>query len=188
MLEKIAEYKKFAEITGFRDVHLNDAKEFSKILNSKLPEHCEAQLFDADFVATWQHLYFAAVNALMNIKSGQAVSKSVSVETVLYASAQRQIKKALDIVGVKPYSKNVAVILICEKEESAKSALAVTARLLLATLDESVLELSPAKAALIRKAFDVSDDEITAASTSRSGEQALVDLVLERVALLSTKL
>jgi tRNA threonylcarbamoyladenosine modification (KEOPS) complex Cgi121 subunit len=72
----------------------------------------EAQLFDADLVATWQHPYFAALNALAAFKSGRNLSNSVAVESALYASAQRQIKKALSFIGVRAASRNVAVLVV----------------------------------------------------------------------------
>ncbi len=169
-------------------MHVGNAREFSKAASTKLPENCEVQLFDADFVATWQHLYFATINALMNQKNGRGVSKSIAVETAVYASAQRQIRKALELIGVKSHSKNIAILLICETQSSAKAALKTIVKLLDAEPDESVLELSEAKVQTIRKAFDVSEAELSAISTNRSVKEALVDLVLELVALVSTRL
>jgi tRNA threonylcarbamoyladenosine modification (KEOPS) complex Cgi121 subunit len=186
MLKTIDEYQKAVEITGFCNVSISDAKKISQNLQSKLPNNCEIQLFDADLVATWQHLYFATINALMAFKNGRNISKSLALETVLYASAQGQIQKALENIGVKPETKNVAILLICQKSESAKTGLEATAKLLGAQPDESVLELSPAKIKRIRKAFDITDAELEAKSANVGSEKVLVDLVVERVALLST--
>jgi tRNA threonylcarbamoyladenosine modification (KEOPS) complex Cgi121 subunit len=186
MLKTIEEYQKTVEITGFRNVSISDAKKISQNLQSRLPSNCEIQLFDADLVATWQHLYFATINALMAFKNGRNISKSLAVETVLYASAQGQIQKAIEQIGVKPETKNVALLLICEKSESAKAGLEATAKLLGVQPDESVLELSQIKIERIRKVFDITYAELEAKSANVGGEKVLVDLVVERVALLST--
>jgi len=189
MQRRLEEYGKIVEITGFRNAHIKDARSFSQILAGKLPTDCEVQFFDADLVATWQHLYFAVLNALMNLKSNRGISNSIAVETVLYASAQRQILKAINFIGLKPDSENAAMVVICENAESAKAGLDAAAKLVGAQLDESVLELTETKAKRIRKVFDISDEEINVAKTRSVGsEQALVDLVVERVALLSTRL
>jgi len=188
MLKHFEEYGKWVEITGFPNVAIKDPKEFSKALGTKLCGDCEIQLFDADLVATWEHLYFAVLNALMNIENKRGISKSLAMEVMLYASAQRQIRKALKLVGLTPASKNVAVVVICDKAELVKAGAKVTARFLGVEPDENVLALSQLKKQRIREVFDVSDAELEPISTGESGDQALVDAVVERVALLSTKL
>jgi len=189
MQKRLEEFGKTVEITGFRNVHIKDAKFISQTLMSKLSGHCEIQFFDADLVATWQHLYFAVINAIMNLRSSRRISKSIAVETVLYACAQKQIQKAIDIIGLKPSSENAALIAICEDETSAKDGLEEVSKFLGSIPDDSVLELSKLKIERIRKAFDITQTELTAAAASGANEeQALVDLVVERVALLSTRL
>ena len=189
MQKRLEEYGKTLQISGFRNVHVKDAKLFSNTLKDKLPVDCDFQLFDADLVATWEHLYFAVLNALMNLKGPLGISKSIAVETVLYASAQRQIRKAIEFMGLKPDSKNAAITVVCNHEESIEAAIKAASELLGAQSDDSVLELSEEKVNRIRKAFKISDAELDASkSRGANKEQALVDLIVERVALLSTRL
>jgi hypothetical protein len=54
--------------------------------------------------------------------------------------------------------------------------------------DEAVLELSRGKVQSILRAFDVSERELETVLKKNSLEQALVNLVVERMALLSTQL
>ena len=188
MLKNLEEYGKFVEITGFRDIKIGDARAFVEALHADLPQDVQIQLFDAELVATWQHLYFAVLNALMAFQNNINLSKSLAMETVLYASAQRQIKKALDLVGVKPGSTNVAVLALGEKADLVKSAVEAVSRRLGAKPDETVLELTRTKIRRIREGYDISDLELQVASARGSTEQAMADLVVERVALLSTRL
>jgi KEOPS complex subunit Cgi121 len=188
MLKHLEEYGKFLEISGFKKAEVGDAKAFLESVGKDLPVGVEVQLFNADLVATWQHLYFAAINALMAFKNQRNISKSLAVETLLYASAQRQIKKALDLIGLKPVSADAAVLVIGNNADSVKAGLATVAKWLSAQPDESVLDLSSVKTGQIRQAFDVSEVELEATSAKGNMEQALVDVVIERGALLSTRL
>jgi KEOPS complex subunit Cgi121 len=186
MLKQITEYNKYIEITGFRNIKIENTPAFLSVLHKLLPGDIEIQFSDANFVASWEHLYFAIVNALMAFKNKRNISKSLTVETVLYASAQRQIKKAIEIIGVKPITRNVAMIIISENTNSIKAGLSVVVQHLGMQPDETVLELSKTKIQLLRNAFDISDTELETATGD--SDAALVNLVIERVALLSTQI
>jgi len=188
MLKYLEQDCKYVEITGFRGAETGDAKDLLNAIRGQMPEGAEAQFFDADLIATWQHLYFAVVNALMAFRTKRNVSKSLAVEVMLYASAQRQIKKAIALIGVKSSSTNVAAVILGESAESAEVALCAAAKCLRANPDERVLELSAEKAERIKRAFDVGEVELETARTKDNAEKALVDAVVERVALLSTRL
>ena len=188
MLKQIEEYGKFIEISGFHNVEIKDTPQFLSKLNGDLPEKVEVQLFNSDLVASWQHLYFAVLNALMAHKTKRNISKSLAVETVLYASSQRQIKKAIEVIGVKPASKDIALVIIGEDPKSVKNGLTAIVEHIGSQPDEDVLDVSDEKIQLIKKAFNLSDKEIEIVTAHRLGKQAIVDIVVERVALLSTQL
>ena len=84
-------------------------------------ENVELQFFDANLIATQQHLYFAALNALQAFQNKTNISKSLAMETMLYASAQRQIQKAIQRCGIKPQTTTMAVIIIGEKPSKLTS-------------------------------------------------------------------
>jgi tRNA threonylcarbamoyladenosine modification (KEOPS) complex Cgi121 subunit len=188
MLKRIEGFEKFVEISGFRQVRIGDAKAFVQQAGKELPEGVEVQLFDADLIASWQHLYFAALNAFQAFQTKRSISKSLALETALYASAQRQIKKALDFIGVKPETTKVAVLVLGSNADSVEGGLLAVAKQLGAEPDETILDLRPAKVNRIRGAFDVSETELKTVSSRGDAAQALVDVVVERVALLSTRL
>ncbi|MFB3888966.1 MAG: KEOPS complex subunit Cgi121 [Candidatus Bathyarchaeia archaeon] len=187
MLKHLGEHSMYVEIAGFRDVAVKDSEELLKAVRRNLPAHVEIQLFDADLVATWQHLYFSALNALTAFRSGRGVSKSLAVETVLYASTERQIKKAIQCLGVKPSSRNVAAVILTGNAGLAEAGLEVVAKCLGKEPDDAVLELTEEKVKRVRAVFAISDAELQTV-LEKSSADAVVDLVLERVALLSTHL
>jgi len=183
----IEEYGKEVEITGFRDVPFARVDSFLKANRKQVPNGVDVQFFDAELVATSEHLYFAAVNALQAFQNGTNISKTVAVETVLYAAAKRQIHKAISQIGVKPASQTLAALIVGDSDRQVQVALEELTAYLGAKPDDSVLNLTPQKIEKIREAHQISDKEIETA-TQTTPEAALVDLIVERVALLATQL
>lgn len=187
MLKTIPEFGKQLIITGFRNVKIGDLQEFLEKIKKKTPPDVTAQFFDAELVAGWEHLYHAVFNALLSLKQERAISRSLGMEVLLYASAQHQIKRATEIIGIKSKSPKIALIIISNEASAAKRALTVISEQVNAQTDETVLEMQTDKAAIIRKTFEITDNELEAIQAEKQPDEALTDLVIERVALLSTK-
>lgn len=187
MLRFVEEFRKHVLMTGFKVNPIDAPEELLRLINREKPSNVETQVFDAEGIATWEHLYFAVLNALMafNIKSN--VSKSLAMETLLYASAQRQIRKATEILGVKSGLAKIAFVLIGENAESLESTLSQILKTIGAQRDEAVLELTEAKAANIRRIFRISDGELGSVMKRCETKKALTNLVIERMALLITE-
>jgi KEOPS complex subunit Cgi121 len=187
LLKYIKEFGKHVAITGFRGVRIKNVEEFFQMIRKENLPNTEIQFFDAKLVATWQHLYFAVLNALTAFKNKENISKSLAMETILYASAQRQIRKATELLGIKPRSSNIAMLIIGDEPETVKSVLSIVSKHLHAQPDDTVLELSEEKATIIRKTFGISDVELKTVVKKDDLEKALTDLVLERMALLAVQ-
>jgi KEOPS complex subunit Cgi121 len=181
----IRELRKSCGIVGFKGVEVRSAGGFLEAIHTERPVGVEMQFFDADLVATWQHLYFALLNALTAFKNGENISRSVAMETMLYASGRGQIQRAMQLLGIKSSSSNVAVLIVGGKREAVQSALSKVSRCIGGCLDDSVLGLSKEKVERIKKAFDVSEEELETVVDGGNVEKALVDLVIERGALLA---
>jgi tRNA threonylcarbamoyladenosine modification (KEOPS) complex Cgi121 subunit len=63
-LHHLEEFKKHVEITGYRGIHFEVAEAFLKANRRQIQNGVEIQFFDADLIATPEHLYFATLNAL----------------------------------------------------------------------------------------------------------------------------
>lgn len=185
MLKHIEEFGKYVAITGFRNAKIRDVEEFFKIIRREKPSNVEIQFFDAELVATWQHLYFAVLNALTAFKNKRNISKSLTMEIMIYASAQHQIRKAMELLGVKLTTSKIAVLIIGEKPEDVKSALSVVSKLVNAQQDDKVLEMPREKAKTIQNTFGISDLELKTVMKGNNLEKTLTDLVIERMALLA---
>ncbi len=188
MLYHLKEYGKFAEITGYRNIAFAKAEEFLKSNRKETGKVIDVQFFDAALIATQEHLYFAAINALQGFQNKTNISKSLAMETMLYASGQRQITKAIQLCGIKPETKNMAVVIIGENQVWLKTVLQAVTECLGSDPDERVLDLTKTKKTEIKKAFQISDEEIKTIIKNDESEKALINLVIERVALLSTQL
>ncbi|MEM2937064.1 MAG: KEOPS complex subunit Cgi121 [Candidatus Bathyarchaeia archaeon] len=187
MLKRLEEFGKHIAIAGFKNVKISDVENFLETVRTKLKADVEFQFFDAKFVATWQHLYFASLNALTAFKNKENISRSLAMEIMLYASAQHQIRRAMELIGIKPDSSEIAVLIIGKDAENVESALSCIAEIVNAKRDDGVLMLSEEKIEAIQKAFEISDVEIEAVKAKDALEKAIVDLVIERGALLAAQ-
>ncbi len=188
MLYYLNEYSKFAEITGYRNIAFAKAEEFLKTNRKETEQVVDVQFFDAELIATQEHLYFAAINALQAFQNKTNISKSLAMETILYASGQRQIKKAIQRCGIKPETKNMAAVIIGENQAQLQTVLQAVTKCVGADPDEQVLDMTETKKVKIKKAFQITDEEIKTIMKNDDVEKAIISLVIERIALLSTQL
>jgi len=187
MLRFIEEYGSYVEITGYREVAFADAETFLKANRSQTSNGVDVQFFDARLIASWQHLYYAVLNALAAFRDKTNISKSIAVESVLYAAAQRQIHKSIAKIGIKPQTTDMAMVIVGKNSKVVEQVLGEVSAAVGGKPDESVLELNAQKTAKIRDVFCISQKEVESA-TRGNAEEPLVDLVVERVALLAAQL
>ena len=188
MLRYLEEYARYAEITGYNNIKFSQAETFLKTNRKENKRDIDLQFFDAGLVATCEHLYFAILNALCAFQNKTNVSKSLAMETMLYASAQRQIKKAIQRCGIKPETTDMAVILIGENPANLQTVLNAVTACVGVEPNERVLEMSIAKEKKIKETFKVTDEELKTVMGKENREDAIVSLVIEQVALLATQL
>jgi tRNA threonylcarbamoyladenosine modification (KEOPS) complex Cgi121 subunit len=187
MLQRIEEFGKYVEITGYKNIAFDKAEAFLKANRKQTRQNIDIQFFDADLIATQEHLYFAVLNALQAFKNKTNLSKTPAMETILYASAQRQIQKAIERCGIKTQTKSMAMIIIGDDPKQIENALEEVTKSVGSDPDAAVLEMTKNKETKIKKAFEITDQELKTVENSRP-EKAIVNLVIERVALLATQL
>jgi tRNA threonylcarbamoyladenosine modification (KEOPS) complex Cgi121 subunit len=188
VLKYVEEAAEYVEITGFRNIQIERPEELLRTIRCGKQANVSVQFFNAELIATWEHLYFAVLNALTAFRTKRNISKSLAVEVMLYTSAQRQIKKAIEFIGVKSGCADVAVVAVGETAEAVEAAVTSVSTHFCRETDEHVLGLSHAKTQEIRRAFMITEKELAVVTKEGDAERALVDLVIERMALLSTRL
>lgn len=187
MIKEIPGFDKYIGITGIRCVRIEDAKSLVDSIQKKA-KGIPVQLFDASLIAGPEHLYFATLNALKAFESDMNTCKKLALEILLYASARRQIKKAVELLGVKDVSSDVAILVVAETEAKVCETLKVISDCIQGVQDDKVVELSDTKVEAIKELFAISKLELEAKSEKRDFEkEALIDLVIEHMALLATE-
>jgi tRNA threonylcarbamoyladenosine modification (KEOPS) complex Cgi121 subunit len=173
-------------ITGFREAEIENLKTFFDRIQERI-RSSHVQFFDARLIAGLEHLYFAALNALTAFETRLNISRNPAIEALLYASGQHQIEKAIETVGIAADMSEIAVLIMSETEKDARESLRSVSDLLRGEICDDILKLTEEKMEIIGKLFSISDLELEAASRGESSESALVDLVIEHVALLAAK-
>jgi tRNA threonylcarbamoyladenosine modification (KEOPS) complex Cgi121 subunit len=112
------------------------------------------------------------------------------METLLYASAQRQIDAAIAKIGVTAESEIVAFIAFSETEHDARVLEGRIAQAVRAELNEALLDQWSEKKALnMTTLYGISATELEAIKLpGQEVQSAIRKAVVERVALLSTRI
>ena len=187
LIREIEGFSRYIAIAGFRNVKIGDGDYLINTIRGSVRDAC-VQFFNARLIAGWEHLFFAALNALRAFESKMNISNSLAIETLLFASAQRQIRKAVELLGINPESSRVAALIIAETQQRAAEALETVSERISGERDDGVVELADEKVEAIKRLFDISNLELRS-KLKREGleREALIDLVIEHVALLATQ-
>ncbi len=140
------------------------------------------QLFDADKITDQYHLYYAAANAYYAMENGSNISNKIDVETLLYASTQNQISKAIKLIGVSKKTKQIAIIVISETENDP--AATKIADYLGDPTDKS-LALTPEKYKALKIIYEITDTAIETVGGDKY--KALTSLITEKSTLIGLR-
>lgn len=124
------------EPTRIRDILNQITSDFSLIAS---------QIFDNRFIWGRQHLFSAIWHAYNAEKNNQMISKTLSMEILLYTAGQRQIKKAIQLLGVRNNTKDVLGVLIGSDKSQLIEACVEIQRQLRLQLNPKLLEDFSAK-------------------------------------------
>ena len=187
MKKYFKESKKFILITGFQNAKIGNAKDFIKKIREKISQKVWIQFFDSSLIASWEHLFFATLNAQLSFKNNSNISKSIEIETLLYASTQNQIDKAIKKIGIKDETEDIAIVIVGKNESQIDETLLEISEKIGKKPDQSVIDLSKRKLKKIAKEFNISENEIASVMKKDDINGAVRDIILEKIALLSTK-
>lgn len=154
------------QILGFKGT-INSIGETLDYIDSIKEDGEIIQLLNADSIVSKNHIIHGVNQALLAFDRGENLANDLSVEIALRCSAQRQISKAFNILGLKEGEMNLCVILINSKdhfEELSK----------IFTPDDSVFDLDESN---LIKIYKISDDEII--------NMSLEDIIIDRITKLT---
>ena len=186
MISQVEGFNKHIAFTGFRDVRISNVERFLKLVRNK-QDSVTLQFFDASLIAGWKHLYFATLNALKAFRNKTNISRNIAIECLLYASAQRQIRIAVELLGIKPSLSQIAVLILADDRRSIEDALVKVGGLVKGIRDDTVLDLSDDKISSVKKLFDISDVELASIDGEADEKKGVFNLVIEHMAILVTQ-
>lgn len=145
---------------------INSISETLNQVNSIKKDSEIIQLLNADAIAGRRHIEHGVNQAFLAFERGENLANDLSVEICLRCSAQRQISKAFDLLGLKEGPMNLCAILIdCDDYTSEMSSLF--------DLDESVLTPD---VDMLKEIYGISDDEL--------GIMDVEDILIDRISKL----
>lgn len=154
-------------VAGFKS-NINNFKQVMQDL-SKFNSKCIIQLMDAEGIAGREHAVHATIHAIKAFSRKENISKDIGLEICVRASGQRQITRAINILGIRNGDINVCAVSVgCEEDimEYVED--------FLGKRDDNVLDADIDK---LKSLYSLSDIEInTTGSVSK--------LLIERTSLL----
>jgi KEOPS complex subunit Cgi121 len=174
---------KYIVIVGYRDVRIKNIDELFNLRKNN--KKCRIQFFKAKFIAGYDHLYFAILNALKTFDNGMNISKKLEIEILLFISGQHQIKKAIQLLGIEPNSHQVVLMIIADNKEDANKMFDKINEIIQAKYDDDVINLSKDKIKDIMIAYKLDNLEI-GSTLRKSKNEAITSLLIEKGALLAT--
>ena len=171
----------YTTITAAKNTEIKNINETLKELDKKTDNKIY-QLFDANKIAGPLHLYYAAANANYAMENGLNISNRLEIETLLYASTQTQIARAIQTIGVSNKTKDVAIVVI---SKTMYDQVAVLIAEYLGEIDDTVLDTTPKKYQTLLRLYDVSITAIESVGGDKN--KALTSLITEKAALISLK-
>jgi KEOPS complex subunit Cgi121 len=182
---ELHEFNKVLSILGFKNVQIASIDAF--LIQIRTVATSPLQFFDANVIAGEQHLLFATLNALTAFEQGYRISENLAVEILLYASGQRQISKAIKLIGLTSNTSEIAVAFVTATPEDAEKMVANISKTVPGVRDDSVLGFQEGKVERLINAFRVTDRELKAIKKdTESPWDSLVKIIIERSALLAT--
>ena len=154
------------KILGFK-ASINSIEETLDLINSIKDDDEIIQLVNADSIVSRNHIIHGVNQAFLAFNRGENLANDMSVEIVLRCSAQRQISKAFEILGLKKGNMNLCAILINSKDYTKELSSFFT-------LDNSVL--TPDNENLI-SIYQITEKELEIMS--------LEDIIIDRITKLT---
>jgi KEOPS complex subunit Cgi121 len=160
-------FKDNIKIAGFKH-KITDFKELMTQIN-EISNDCTLQLLNADRIAGYEHALHAAIHAIKAFERGENIANDLGLEICLRASAQRQISKALDILGIREGNMNICVVAV-----DCRGDVIEELEKILEERDDKVLKPD---VNILKEIYKISDAEIVASGS-------ITNVMIEKTTLL----
>lgn len=156
------------QILGFSTT-IDDVPQLIEKINSITGDSCVVQLLNADGIAGKEHILHAVHHAICAFKRDENIANDLGLEVCVRASTQRQVSKALNILGLKEGFNNICAVIINCNRNIVKEL-----ELLLKKRNDEVIK---ANKNILKDIYNISDVEIEVSGS-------ITSVMIERTSLL----
>jgi len=186
MIKSLEEYDQIILIEGLFSKKNIEYDELMQTLERESSD-IVIQLLDGYRVLGRDHILFAVLNALKGKKNNKMISDDLPMEILVYASAQRQINKSIEISGVRKNSRRIVLVALSKSEKKLNNLLEAISKIKDLSIDNSLFNLWNQEIAVtIKNIFKISNSEFESFKrTNYSEKKIFEELIIEKMALLS---
>lgn len=159
------------EITGYKS-EITDLERLMTQIRG-LSQGCTIQLLNADGIAGAKHALQATTQAIMAFERGENMAKDLGLEICVRASAQRQISRALKLLGLDEGENRICAVFVGCEENILNEI-----QKILGKRDDNILIPDET---VLKRLYGISDSEIEIIGS-------LERVMMERTALLATEI
>lgn len=161
---------------GVRDAEIKDPE--ALLQKVKQISTTPVVLVNADFIAGRRHIELLLKQAYEASRRGVTYAKQPEIDLIARVACEKQLKKAVEKVGLKPSRMNILALSLGEGSFSTEFIKVLAS---LGTLDDSVIELTDEKSPKLISQHDL----VEALASTLMDEDALPYLLAEKSALLA---
>jgi tRNA threonylcarbamoyladenosine modification (KEOPS) complex Cgi121 subunit len=186
VITSIDEHRKILLVEGLISNGMVEYESLTGRLRKVAPRST-VQLMDGEKILGYDHVLFAVLNALNARQRGRTISGDIALEILVYTSAQRQIRRALSEIGLKPESRNIILVAVSDSVEELENIRREVGQIEGLRIDSSFIESwREDKLEVVKRTFEISDSELEAIRIADTSKRHVAEkLVIERMALLS---
>lgn len=181
MIIRLKGYGLYLGVIALKEVVVDDVKAFLRSI-SETVGGVEFQVLDLRYVAGLRHILTSVLVSLEAFKHSLNIANTLPMEILVRMSAQRQISRALKLLGVKRGCQDLALVLIGEDCGRVEGAAAGVMKIYDGQVDEAALEADRSR--IVMEVYGLSEEEVKAEEAYTKGLwDSVKNLVAERVVL-----
>ncbi len=176
-------------VTEIQNVHGSTKDQLIELASGQIDDLLAIQFLDASLIVDSTHLLSASQNALNAWNGEYAISRSLALEIVVYASTQKQIGKALDLFGVKDKMDSITLVVVGVTTERVENGINDLVSKI-GTEIKNPFDMDNARLSRLMEYYGVTPTELEALTESKATndlQQALSKCVASRVSLVAVE-
>ena len=186
LIKVLPEHNRTLLAEGFMGSERIAFKQLIKEIKDIAPQST-IQIMNGERIIGYDHVLFAVLNALSAKRNQRNICDDLSLEILVYASAQRQITNAVEILGVKEDTQQLVLVAISEDKRELDRLRERISQIKGLKSDDSFLESqNPERIDRLKETFKITNSEFESVRLKgRKNIEILEMLVIEKMALLA---